>query len=106
LATLHAFQGWADVFLATPPDGIRDVYAGVTYQTRPWRAEQPVSFTLRAHDFADDGGSAEFGSEVDAVVRIPLTRELSLEAKAARFDGDDPRFADRNKFWLALEYRL
>jgi hypothetical protein len=106
LATLHAFQGWADVFLVTPPDGIRDLYAGVTYTTRPWRAEQPVSFTVRAHDFADDGGSADFGSEVDAVVRIPLTRELSLEAKGAHFEGDDPRFADRNKFWLALEYRL
>jgi hypothetical protein len=106
LATLHAFQGWADVFLATPPDGIRDLYTGVTYATQPWRAEQPVSFTLRAHDFADDSGSADFGSEVDAVVRVPLTRELSLEGKAAHFEGDDPRFADRTKFWFALEYRL
>ncbi|MCY7340167.1 MAG: hypothetical protein LH465_09520, partial [Sphingomonas bacterium] len=28
LATLHKFQGWADKFLTTPPDGIRDLYAG------------------------------------------------------------------------------
>jgi len=106
LATLHAFQGWADVFLTTPPDGVRDVYAGVTYTTQPWRAEQPVTFTLRAHDFTDDGGSDDFGTELDAVMRIPLTRELSLELKGAHFEGEDARFADRNKFWFALEYRL
>ncbi|MGZ9100445.1 MAG: hypothetical protein ACXW3O_12145, partial [Brevundimonas sp.] len=31
LATLHAFQGWADVFLTTPRDGLRDVSTTVTY---------------------------------------------------------------------------
>ena len=32
LATLHKFQGWADKFLTTPPNGIEDLYvnAGVT----------------------------------------------------------------------------
>jgi hypothetical protein len=106
LATLHAFQGWADVFLTTPPDGITDLYAGVSYSTRPWPAAQPVVFTAVAHDFSDDGGGAEFGREFDASVRVTLTERASIEAKAALFEGDDPRFADRNKFWLALEYRL
>ena len=30
LATLHKFQGWADVFLATPSGGIQDSYAGAS----------------------------------------------------------------------------
>src|SRR3546814_11261136 len=30
LATKHAFQGWADVFLTTPADGIEDAYVGAT----------------------------------------------------------------------------
>ena len=29
LATLHKFQGWADKFLATPGDGIEDLYVGL-----------------------------------------------------------------------------
>ncbi len=33
LATLHAFQGWADKFLATPGAGINDVYATSKYKT-------------------------------------------------------------------------
>lgn len=106
LATLHAFQGWADVFLATPADGIRDLYASVSYSTPPWPAQQPVIFTMRAHDFTDDSGGGEFGAEFDASARFVLNERVSVEAKAATFDGDDPRFADRTKFWLALEYRL
>ncbi len=106
LATLHAFQGWADVFLATPPDGVRDLYAGVSYSTRPWPAQQPVVFTVVAHDFTDDGGSADFGSELDASVRFSPNERVSLEAKAAMFEGEDPRFADRTKIWFAVEYRL
>ncbi len=106
LATLHAFQGWADVFLATPPDGVRDLYAGVSYATGPWPAQQPVIFTVVAHDFADDGGSVDFGSELNASVRLSLNERVSLEAKAAMFEGEDPRFTDRTKFWFAVEYRL
>jgi hypothetical protein len=106
LATLHAFQGWADVFLATPPDGVRDLYAGVSYATLPWPAQQPVVFTVVAHDFTDDSGGADFGSEFDASARFTLNERVSLEARAAMFEGEDPRFADRTKIWFAVEYRL
>jgi hypothetical protein len=106
LATLHAFQGWADVFLATPPDGVRDLNATVSYTTAPWIARQPATFTLRAHDFASDDGGTEFGSELDGSLRFSLTDQVAIEAKGAVFDGDDPRFTDRSKVWLAIEYRL
>ncbi len=54
---------------------------------------------------ADDGGEVDFGSEFDASVRFGLSEHVSFEAKAAAFDGEDPRFADRTKLWLTLEYR-
>jgi len=106
LATLHAFQGWADVFVNTPPDGVRDLYLTAAYNTRPWPAVQPVVLTLSAHSFADDGGAKRFGRELDASARFTLTPHASLELAAASFNGDDPRFADREKFWLSLEYKL
>jgi len=106
LATLHAFQGWADVFLTTPPDGVRDLYAGASYSATPWSDAQPVTFAVTYHDFADDGGSTDFGSEWDASARFTINEHVSIEAKTALFEGEDARFADRNKFWLALEYRL
>lgn len=106
LATLHLFQGWADVFLTTPTDGVRDLYAGVSYTTAPVIAGQPIALSLTAHDFSDDGGAAAFGSEWDASARLALNDRVSIEAKTAFFDGEDTRFADRNKIWLTLEYRL
>lgn len=106
LASLHLFQGWADVFVMTPADGVRDLYAGVSYTTGPAIAGQPIALTIVAHDFSDDGGGVAFGSEWDASARLALNERVSLEAKAAFFDGEDPRFADRNKVWLSLEYRL
>lgn len=106
LATLHAFQGWADVFLTTPPDGVRDLNATVSYATRPWIAGQPATLTVRAHDFTSDDGGTDFGAEIDASLRFSLTERVSIEAKGAAFEGEDPRFADRAKFWFAVEYRL
>lgn len=106
LATLHAFQGWADVFLTTPPDGVRDLYAGASYSATPWSDTQPLTFAVTYHDFADDGGATDFGSEWDASARFTINEHVSIEAKTALFEGEDARFADRNKFWLALEYRL
>lgn len=106
LATLHAFQGWADVFLTTPPDGIRDLYANAGFTTPAWPGEQPVTLSIAYHDFADDAGDTAFGDEWDVSARMSFNAHLSLEAKAAVFHGQDPRFADRTKFWLALEYRL
>lgn len=106
LATLHAFQGWADVFVNTPPDGIRDLYVGASYNTRPWPAAQPVALTLMAHSFTDDSGGADFGNELNVSARFTLNSHMALELAAASFDGSDPRFADRTKAWVTLESRL
>lgn len=106
LATLHAFQGWADVFVNTPPDGVRDLYVGASYNTRPWPAHQPVALTLVAHNFTDDSGGADFGHELDASARFTITAHAAVEIAAAAFDGQDARFADRNKLWVSFEYKL
>ena len=59
-----------------------------------------------AHDFSNDGGATDFGSEFNASARFALNERVSVELKAASFSGDDPRFVDRDKFWFSLEYRL
>ncbi len=103
LATLHAFQGWADVFLTTPPDGIRDLNA-----TMSWTDERPtfgkaLTLTARVHDFAAESGGADFGRELDLLAQTKINQHWAIEAKAAFYDGDDPRYADRTKVWLAIE---
>ena len=106
LATLHAFQGWADVFLTTPPDGVRDLNGSVSWTDETPPVGRSLTLTARYHDFASDDGDADFGSEFDAVASWRVNPRWSLEAKAAFFDGEDPRFADRDKIWLAAEFSL
>jgi len=103
LATLFAYQGWADVFLTTPPAGVRDLNLnfGTTLKLGP--KNQPVKLQAAAHDFADDDGSRRYGREVDLLAATPLNKVLSAELRAAFFDGGRPGFADRQKIWLTLE---
>lgn len=104
-ATLHAFQGWADVFLTTPAGGVRDLHlkAGTTLTVGP-RAT-PVRLAAAAHEFTDDDGSRRYGRELDLLVAAPLSKRVTAEVKAAFFDGARPAFADRSKVWITLEYR-
>jgi hypothetical protein len=99
LATLHAFNGWADVFLATPQAGLRDYYLRAS--GAPATNLQLLGFY---HRFESDAGSIRYGDEIDLQASYRLNKQLVLLAKAAFFDGKHPSFADRNKFWLQAEY--
>ena len=101
LATKHAFQGWADVFLTTPADGIEDLYFGVTAPL--------LGGTLQAwyHDFATEQGSDDYGSEIDLSYAhpIPGVKGLVGLVKYASYNSEDEaRTVDTDKFWLQLQY--
>ena len=106
LATLHAFQGWADVFLVTPPNGIRDLMASASYTITNPPLVQAVTLSATWHDFDDADGSVDYGQEFDAVARFTLNPRWSAEIKGARFDGALPAFADRTKVWASVEFKF
>jgi hypothetical protein len=106
LATLHAFQGWADVFLTTPGDGVRDLNGTIAWTDETPPFGRTLTLTVRAHDFSSDDGDTDFGDEFDISANWRINQRWAVEAKAAFFDGDDPRFADRSKIWLAVELSL
>ncbi|MCQ4345847.1 alginate export family protein [Pseudomonas stutzeri] len=99
LATKHVFQGWADQFLTTPADGLRDAYLGASAAL--------LGGTLQAwyHDFSADRGGDRYGHEFDLSYgrAIPGVKGLSGLVKYARYDAD--AFAvDTDKLWLQLQY--
>ena len=97
LATLHKFQGWADMFLVTPNDGIEDLYSKVTSSVAG------VSLAAFYHDFNADEGSADYGEEFDIVATYPINRNLSVELKYAMYNADE--FAvDTEKVWFTVNY--
>lgn len=100
-ATLHKFQGWADKFLATPGDGIEDIYAGIA------GAAGPVKLGAFYHEFSAEDSSADFGSEIDLVATWPVNKYVTLQLKFASFSSDDEsRFADTDKAWLTVQLKI
>ena len=104
LATLHKFQGWADVFLATPGVGVRDAYLRGSYRFDEVPFGTGLSAAIVYHDFESETGSIDFGSELDFVITSTLTEHVSVQLKAASFDGEAGGPASRDKVWLALTF--
>lgn len=98
LATLHAWNGWADMFLTTPTDGLRDLYgwAGVKL---PW--ELPLKVVV--HKFDADKGSRDYGWELDIQLSRSFGPYFKVLAAYARYDGKDVH-PDTEKFWLQGEF--
>jgi hypothetical protein len=100
LATLHAFNGWADVFLTTPGKGLRDLYA-FAQVTLP----SQIPLRLVYHKFDADSGGADFGHEIDAVLSKKLGKHWTALAKYAYYDGKEaPANIDVHKVWLQIEF--
>lgn len=105
LATLHAFNGWADKFLVTPPDGLRDLYLDIS--VAPKAAGLPKGMALKAvlHDFRSTRRDRPYGREFNAQLLVPLRPKLTLLAKAALYQSRG--FAtDTMKIWLQAEARF
>lgn len=104
LATGFKFQGWADKFLVTPPDGIHDLYASAGWN---WKAVGPLkAVTLQAayHDYRSDRAARSYGDELDLLASARLGK-VTGSVRYAHYNAD--RFAtDTDKFWLQLDWTL
>ncbi len=101
LATLHKFNGYADVFLVTPDDGLTDLYA---YYAFKLPKESKATAKVLAHFFQTDDGGDDLGWELDAVGSYKISDHVTLGAKAAYFDGASGGPFDRTRFTLDLTY--
>jgi hypothetical protein len=103
LATLHAFDGWADLFLNTPVKGIRDAYARV-------EGDAPLGLKLLGfyHDFRSDQGHDKLGTELDLQAIKPINDNFNVMLKYAHFNSaaNAAPFVDTRKAWLQAEYKF
>ena len=99
LATLHAFNGWADQFLTTPDGGLDDFYATVKLKVGAWNV------TGVYHDFSSETGSDDYGQELDISAGRKLGERYGILFKGALFSADSSSpltNVDTNKFWIML----
>jgi tetratricopeptide (TPR) repeat protein len=97
LATLFKFNGGADKFLTTPPNGLVDWYASGEGRLGP------VNWILVYHDFSADSGGDPYGWELDARALLSTSWKQSFGAQLALY-REDGFGTDATKLWFWTEY--
>ncbi len=95
LGTNHAFQGWADQFLVTPPGGVKDLYGDLSAKVAG------VKLQAVYHQFDAAQGGDDYGHEIDALISRKLAEHYTLALIYANYFARDYK-TDTQKFWAQL----
>jgi Alginate export len=95
LGTNHGFSGWADQFLTTPDDGLRDLYGILSTNVAG------VKIDLIYHGFQADEGDIDYGTEFDTMLTKKFGKHYTLQAAYANYSADEYK-TDTEKFWLQI----
>jgi hypothetical protein len=104
LGTNFKFQGWADKFLTTPANGLRDVYAGGGYG---WKRLGPLKGLVVQgawHRFHSDRLGQHYGNEVDLLASAKAGK-TSVALRYAHYDARSVA-SDTDKLWLQLDWAI
>ena len=107
--TTHLFNGYADQFTGSKggklTPGIRDTYllVGGSRMGHRWH--------VAYHSFAQEVSSDAYGTELDAAVGRPITRELNVDLIFAMYtpdSGNDSGIGelDVTKYWVRADYKF
>ena len=100
LGTNHAFQGWADMFLTTPQEGLEDLYFTIVGEVLG------AKIIAVYHDFTTDQGNLNAGDELDLLVEKTFKEHYTLGVKYSDYNSDHEYTAinatsvDTQKFWV------
>jgi Alginate export len=108
LATLFAFNGWADMFTTTPTNGLQDLYG--KFRSTAYG----VTYGGDYHAFQADQGGVRYGRELDLIAEKQIDKTYSVGTRAARFKADSQAtgatgaavsagtvtLTDTNKLWV------
>jgi len=93
LATGHIFNGFADVFLVTPPTGLQDYFVDVRYKAPKIDGRFGFLSGLlligQYHEFRSDVGKINYGSEFDFYALLPLHEGWYTQFKYANYQAED-----------------
>ncbi|MES9976198.1 MAG: hypothetical protein ABW094_18215 [Candidatus Thiodiazotropha sp.] len=116
LATVHAFNGWADKFVgapggsATPAGGLVDTSVTLVLKGLMSSVIGPSKLVVQYHKFEADnviGGVDDYGDEWGVLFAKPFDKKWLGLIKFASFeDGGDGFSFDTDKIWLMGQYRM
>jgi hypothetical protein len=91
LGTNHLFQGWADVFLATPRQGMEDTFISIAGSIAKAKlyAEYHVFKSDEKYQSLNGKLGDKYGTELDLSVTYSFSKELLGKVEYARFNESD-----------------
>ena len=108
LESPHPFNGWGEVFVTHPANGLQDVY-GYAQVTLPEKI--PIRFVY--HKFNAAYGSGDYGQEFDICVSKDFGTHWSALLEFADYRGENKAppvitatHVDVQTFWAAVEFKL
>lgn len=100
LASLHSFNGWADAFTFTPPQGLQDNSLHINWRASPWELD------ARYHLFLSANGRETYGEEIDVDLQYKMARQHLIQLRYANFISKMPDRQDTVKLYLDYSYHL
>lgn len=104
LGTNFKFQGWADKFLTTPANGIRDLYAGGGYGWKQLGPLNAVSLQGTWHSFDSDRLDQHYGNEIDLIVSAKV-KKTAVALRYAHYEARTMA-TDTDKLWVQLDWAI
>jgi len=105
MKSAHGFNGWADMFSATPAGGLRDAYLTAAYSFRP-----PVEYLdkakiqFQAHNFHGDSAGGHYGNEYDLDLTQNFARNFAATVQYADYRADTFS-TDTKKLSFVLQFK-
>lgn len=104
LGTLFKFQGWADKYLTTPPDGVRDLYVSAGWGWKAIGSAKGVTVQAAWHRYESDRLTRHYGDELNLLASAKFGK-TTASVRFADYQAD--HFAtDTQKFWLQLDWTI
>lgn len=114
LATGHAFNGWADIFLTTPTNGLDAAYVKLAYAVPDAFGLKSVGGALNYYDFEMQRTGVSLGSEVDVQLEVAIDKQFTVLLKYADYRGDGaltgaggwtPAARDKTVAWAVVSFK-
>ena len=102
MATLHKFNGWADLFLTTPAAGLEDAYVAIGRKFDGVKLLPGLNANVAFHRFESAAGNIKYGTEWDASAGFKVGK-VAVLLKYADYDARGFG-ADTRKLWLQAEW--
>jgi hypothetical protein len=106
LATLHRFQGWADKFLTTPVNGLKDRYLNAGYLKKGVGPLETLGLTASWHDYVSERLSIDYGGELNVQLQGKY-RRFTGTLKYANYNAASTTptaVRDTQKLWAQLDF--